>query len=265
VAVNCAAIPETLLESELFGHEKGSFTGAAAQRKGRFELADGGTLFLDEVGDIPAAMQAKLLRVLQERTFERVGGTKSLEVNVRVVAATNRSLKRMAEDGKFREDLYYRLNVVRIELPPLRARPEDIPLLAVHFAQKYARPGVGPMQIEPEAMEALLRHRWPGNIRELENAIARACVTGRGEWIRLENLPPEVMRAPSAPRLDMSRPLTDYLADVTARYEERYLRRVLRKANGNVAKVASHSGMPLAEVMAKLAAYKLEPEKFKPV
>jgi DNA-binding NtrC family response regulator len=265
VAVNCAAIPETLLESELFGHEKGSFTGAVTQRKGRFELADGGTLFLDEVGDIPAAMQAKLLRVLQERTFERVGGTKSIEVNVRVIAATNRSLKRLAEDGKFREDLYYRLNVVRIELPPLRARPEDIPLLAAHFAQKYARPGVGPMQLEPEAMAALMRHRWPGNIRELENAIARGCVTGRGEMIRLENLPPEIVRAPAVPRLDMRRPLTDFLADLTTRFEERYLRRALRKAGGNIARVARHSGLPVAEVAAKLAAYKLEPQISKPV
>src|SRR5262249_50726923 len=162
--------PENLLESELFGHEKGSFTSAVGQRRGRFELADGGTLFLDEVGDIPAAMQAKLLRVLQERRFERVGGTESIEVDVRVIAATNRSLLRLVKQGTFREDLYYRLNVVKIDLPALRDRPEDIPLLATHFANKYARPGEAAKSIAPQTMEVLLHYRWPGNIRELENA-----------------------------------------------------------------------------------------------
>ncbi len=175
VAVNCAALPESLLESELFGHEKGAFTSAAGQRKGRFELAHGGTIFLDEVSEIPLAMQAKLLRVLQERRFERVGGSQTVEVDVRVVAATNRDLLRLAKEGKFREDLYYRLNVVKIDLPPLHERPEDIALLAEHFVQKFSRPGASPKQIAPEAMEALLQHRWPGNIRELENAMERAC------------------------------------------------------------------------------------------
>ena len=173
ITINCAALPETLLESELFGHEKGAFTSAAGQRKGRFELADGGTIFLDEVGEIPLVMQAKLLRVLQERRFERVGGTTSVEVDVRVVAATNRALIQMVQEGKFREDLYYRLNVMKIDLPPLRERREDVPLLATHFAAKYARPGTPPLEFTPEAMEVLLRHRWPGNIRELENAIER--------------------------------------------------------------------------------------------
>src|SRR5207302_4186000 len=167
----------TLLESELFGHEKGAFTSAVGQRRGRFEMANGGTIFLDEVGDVPATMQAKLLRVLQERRFERVGGSESIEVDVRVIAATNRSLQRLVKAGKFREDLYYRLNVVKIDLPPLRERSEDIPLLAMHFAQKYARPGQASKQIAPEAVEVLLQYRWPGNIRELENVIERACVT----------------------------------------------------------------------------------------
>src|SRR5262249_724976 len=162
VAINCAGLPENLLESELFGHEKGAFTSAVAQRKGRFEQANGGTLFLDEAGDIPMPMQAKLLRVLQERKFERVGGTTSIEVDVRVIAATHRELKKLVRQGKFREDLYYRLNVVRIELPPLRQRLEDVPLLATHFAGKYARPGDTPKGISPEAMEKLLGHSWPG-------------------------------------------------------------------------------------------------------
>ncbi len=193
IAVNCAALPENLLESELFGHEKGAFTSALQKRLGRFELAHGGTIFLDEIGDVPPAMQAKLLRVLQERKFERVGGTDTIDVDVRVIAATNRPLEKLVEDGKFRNDLFYRLNVVKISLPPLRERPEDVPLLATHFTQKYARKGEQPKQLAAEAMEALLQHRWPGNIRELENAIERACVTSTDNVIRPENLPPEVV------------------------------------------------------------------------
>ncbi len=194
VAVNCAALPESLLESELFGHEKGAFTSAAGQRKGRFELAHGGTLFLDEVGEIPLAMQAKLLRVLQDRRFERVGGSQTVEVDVRVVAATHRDLLAISKEGKFREDLYYRLNVIKIELPPLHERPEDIPLLAQHFVQKFSRTGAPPKQIAPETMKALLQHRWPGNIRELENAIERACVTSRDDVVRAEDLPAEILK-----------------------------------------------------------------------
>src|SRR6266571_7924920 len=198
VAVNCAALPENLLESELFGHEKGSFTSAVSQRKGRFELAEGGTMFLDEVGDVPATMQAKLLRVLQERKFERVGGSQSIETDVRVIAATNRSLQKLVKQGTFREDLFYRLNVVKIDLPPLRERPEDIPLLAAHFSEKYSGGGQTSKQISSTAMEALLNYRWPGNIRELENAIERACVTSRDNVIRPENLPPEIIAPPVA-------------------------------------------------------------------
>jgi DNA-binding NtrC family response regulator len=265
VAINCAAIPESLLESELFGHEKGAFTSAVSQRRGRFELADGGTLFLDEVGDVPAAMQAKLLRVLQERRFERVGGTESIEVDVRVIAATNRRLPRLVKEGKFREDLYYRLNVVKVELPPLHERPEDIPILAAHFMQKYARPGQSPKQIVPEAMEVLLRYNWPGNIRELENAIERACVTSRSERILPDNLPPEILspsRTKTSFPVDLSRPLTEQLPAVVADFEERYLRRALKKARGHIGRTAKITGLSRRSISAKMAQYKLDKSQF---
>jgi DNA-binding NtrC family response regulator len=260
VVVHCAAVPEALLESELFGHERGAFTGADTQRKGRFEQADGRTLFLDEVGDLPAAMQAKLLRVLQERRFERIGGTESLPVDVRVVAATNRPLHRLVTKGKFREDLYYRLNVVKIELPPLRDRPEDIPLLARQFAQKHARPAEGVRRLAPEAVEALLAHPWPGNVRELENAIERACVITEGDWIRPEHLALEARRLPTARRhseVDLSRPLPQLLADVRAAVEKQYLRQALRKSRGHVGGCAILCGLSRGIVSKKLAEYGL--------
>ncbi len=267
VAINCAALPETLLESELFGHEKGSFTGAIGQRKGRFEQADGGTLFLDEVGDIPASMQAKLLRVLQERRFERVGGTTSIEVDVRVIAATHRNLPKLVRQGKFREDLYYRLNVVKIDLPPLHDRPEDIPLLATHFAAKYARRGEAAKPISPEAMEKLLTHNWPGNIRELENAIERACVTARGPSIQPEDLPAEVLAPPAAGGaslpIDLTRPLPELLREMTVNLERQYLLRALKKSRGNVGRCAKICGMSRRSVSAKLAEYKIEKTPFK--
>lgn len=268
VAVNCAALPETLLESELFGHEKGAFTSAVGQRRGRFELANGGTIFLDEVGDVPATMQAKLLRVLQERRFERVGGAESIEVDVRVIAATNRSLQKLVKQGTFREDLYYRLNVVKIDLPPLRDRPEDITLLATHFTEKYARPGEAPKQIDPQAMEVLLNYRWPGNIRELENAIERACVTSRDHVIRVENLPPEIV-VPPAPRLpfhvDIDRPLPELLAEAVSNIEQQYLQKALKKTRGNVGQCAKISGLSRRSITAKIAEYKLDKSKFKEV
>jgi DNA-binding NtrC family response regulator len=268
VAVNCAALPENLLESELFGHEKGSFTSAVGQRKGRFELADGGTLFLDEVGDVPAAMQAKLLRVLQERRFERVGGTESIEVDVRIIAATNRSLLRLVKHGRFREDLYYRLNVVKIDLPPLRDRPEDIPLLAAHFAEKYARPGDKAKGIAPQAMDVLLHYRWPGNIRELENAVERACVTAKDDVIQPANLPPEVM-TPSAPnlpfRIDLERPLPDLVREVTTDMEQQYIRRALKKSRGNIGRCATICGLSRRSISAKIAEYHINKAGFKEV
>ena len=174
VAINCGAIPESLLETELFGHEKGAFTGAVGARVGKFEAADGGTVFLDEVGDMSPAMQVKLLRVLQERTFERVGSTRPIRVDVRVIAATNKDLRRLVREGRFREDLFYRLSVVPIELPPLRERPEDIPLLAQHFLEKHrARYGKQAEGFTPRAMRRMQRYPWPGNVRELENVVLR--------------------------------------------------------------------------------------------
>ncbi len=266
VAVNCAALPETLLESELFGHEKGAFTSAVSQRRGRFELAHGGTIFLDEVGDIPAAMQAKLLRVLQERRFERVGGIESIEVDVRVIAATNRSLLRLVRQGKFREDLYYRLNVVKIELPPLRDRPEDIPLLAAHFASKYARAGEPPRTIAPQAMEILLRCRWSGNVRQLENAIERACLTARDGVIRPEDLPPELLASGGvkAPfHVDLERPLPELLRDITADIEQQYIRKALKKSHGNIGRCATICGLSRRSISAKIAEYKINKTVFK--
>jgi DNA-binding NtrC family response regulator len=268
IAVNCAALPENLLESELFGHEKGAFTSAISQRRGRFELADGGTIFLDEVGDIPPAMQAKLLRVLQERRFERVGGTESIEVDVRVIAATNRPLQRMVKQGKFREDLFYRLNVVKIDLPPLRERPEDIPLLAQHFVEKYYRKPEGKGTIAPEAMEVLLQCRWSGNIRQLENAIERACVTSRDGVIRPEDLPPE-LTAPQAAKvpfnIDLERPLPDLLHDITVDIEQQYIRKALKRSHGNIGRCAKICGLSRRSISAKIAEYKINKTVFKEV
>jgi DNA-binding NtrC family response regulator len=266
VAVNCAAVPESLYESDLFGHEKGSFTGADRQRKGRFEQANGGTLFLDEVGDIPPAMQVKLLRVLQERCFERVGGNSTIEVDVRVVAASNRGLARLVRKGKFREDLYYRLNVVRIELPPLRERQDDIMVLATNFAARYARTPGAPPGISPEAMEKLLQHTWPGNIRELENAIQRACVTARGPNIEAHDLPAEVLapktQAPTW-KVDVRRKLPDLLREATAEMEKQYLIKVLRRTRGNVGRCAKISGLSRRSISSKLAEYQIDKERFK--
>jgi two-component system, NtrC family, response regulator AtoC len=200
VAVSCAALPETLIESELFGHERGAFTGAVASRKGRFELADGGTLFLDEVGELPPPMQVKLLRALQERNFERVGGTRTVEVDIRLIAASNRDLEEEVAGGRFRQDLFYRLNVVPLHLPPLRERREDVPVLAAHFAAKAAEKHCRPVPaLEPALIEALCEYDWPGNVRELENLVERLVVLTKEARLGLEFLPEKMLRAvPSA-------------------------------------------------------------------
>jgi two-component system response regulator AtoC len=200
VAVSCAALPETLIESELFGHEKGAFTNAVAARKGRFELADGGTLFLDEIGELAPAMQVKLLRVLQERNFERVGGTRTVEVDIRLIAASNRDLEQEVERGRFRQDLFYRLNVVPLHLPALRERREDVPVLAAHFAAKAAEKHGRPTPaLEPALVEALLEYDWPGNVRELENLVERLVVLTKDSRLGLEFLPDKMLRSLPAP------------------------------------------------------------------
>ncbi len=189
ITVNCAALSESLLESELFGHERGAFTGATSERKGRFELANGGTLFLDEIGDISPAFQAKLLRILQERQFERVGGTRSIKVDVRLVCATNRNLEAMVRRGEFRADLYYRINVVSVFLPPLRERREDIPLLVNHFVERFNKENRRELKVSNEAMKVLMNCYWPGNVRELENCIERTATMSQGEVISALNFP----------------------------------------------------------------------------
>ncbi len=189
VAISCAAIPETLLENELFGHERGAYTGAVSTSRGRVELADGGTLFLDEIGELGTGVQAKLLRVLQERSFERVGGTRTLSVNIRIVAATNRELKRAVSEGRFREDLYFRLAVVTVEIPPLRGRSGDIPALADHFLEKYRRElGRDGLRFSTAARDAMLEHAWPGNVREMENCVERAAILAESDVLEPTDL-----------------------------------------------------------------------------
>jgi len=200
ISVSAGALPETLLESELFGYEKGAFTGAVTAKPGRFEMANGGTLFLDEIGDISPATQVKLLRVLQERTFERLGGTRPIEIDVRVVAATNQDLQQLIADGDFREDLFYRLNVVPVTLPPLRQRAGDIPLLVAHFLEKVE---AGSKKITPDAMQALVNYQWPGNIRELENTIERVVILSHADELGVEDMPAEV-RAGMSPTQRMA-------------------------------------------------------------
>ncbi len=267
-ALNCAVLHESLLESELFGHERGAFTGADKRKKGRFELADGGTLFLDEVGDVSPSMQAKLLRVLQTGTFERIGGTETVKVDVRIVAATNKRLEDEVKAGRFRPDLFYRLNVVRIELPPLRERIEDIPLLAMHFLVKLTRMSTPPVtEIDTEAMQALLAHSWPGNVRELENAIKAAVAMADGAAVHRDALPttvfPRVPRPYSSSLIDIERPLPDLTSDLVGRVERDYLTRLLAKYKGNVARCAKHSGLSRRSVTQKLQKYELDRTRFK--
>ncbi|MEP6707183.1 MAG: sigma 54-interacting transcriptional regulator [Pyrinomonadaceae bacterium] len=234
VAVNCSALPENLLESELFGHEKGAFTGAVAQKKGRLEIADGGTLFLDEVGEISAALQVKLLRVLQEREFERVGGTRTIKVDIRLIAASNKNLGEAIAEGSFRQDLFYRLNVVAVEMPPLRDRREDIPLLASYFVEKYsAKCNRRVRSITPEARAHLVGYEWPGNVRELENAIERAVVLGTTEQVLPEDLPEVIVES----GVSEGTPVTKY-HDAVAQTKRQIILSAMERANGSYTEAA---------------------------
>jgi two-component system NtrC family response regulator len=242
ISINCGALTETLLESELFGHEKGAFTGAIAMKKGRFELADEGTLFLDEVGEMPPSLQVKLLRVLQEMEFERVGGTKTIRVDVRVLSASNRNLKDDVAEGVFREDLFYRLNVIHIEVPALRERADDIPLLVRHFIGKYRDDGgEGKVELSPEVWKLLYSYSWPGNVRELENVIERAVVLNSGGIITPQDLPEEIVGAETELDVDRFIPPNVSLPEALENIEEKLIRRALSQCNN----VQSHAAMSL--------------------
>jgi DNA-binding NtrC family response regulator len=251
VRVNCAALPENLLESELFGHEKGAFTGAATARKGRFELADGGSLFLDEIGDLPAHLQVKLLRVLQEREFERVGSSRPIDVNVRVLAATHRDLEALIRGGRFRDDLYYRINVVTITIPPLRERREDIPLLIDHFLRTFGEKNNKTIRgLSRDAREVLLRYDYPGNVRELENVIERAVVLSRDDVIDLGDLPLTISEAEG----DMEE---GSLAAAVETVERRMIREALAEAGGVQTRAAELLGISERVLRYKLKKYGL--------
>jgi two-component system, NtrC family, response regulator AtoC len=255
IKVNCAAIPESLLESELFGHVKGAFTGATANRRGRFALADGGTLFLDEIGTLGLGVQAKLLRVLQEREFEPVGSERTQSVDVRVIAATNRDLRALAAEGRFQEDLYYRLSVIPVELPPLRQRPEDVPLLVEHFLRKHAqRLGRRIDGVEPAVLERLSAYRWPGNVRELENTVERAVVLAAGPVLDLAALsvaePPPTAAAGGLP--------SQRLHENVEWAEKESVRRALRQANGVKKDAAEALGISQRALSYYLAKYRID-------
>ncbi len=259
ISVNCMAFNSGVLESELFGHEKGSFTGAVAQKRGRFELANQGTLFLDEIGELSPEIQVKLLRVLQERRFERVGGNKEIEVDIRVVTATNKDLLKAVEEGTFREDLYYRLNVVQINLPPLRERREDIALLATHFMQEFAKENnVEPKMFSPEAMDYLSGYEWPGNVRQLENIIERCMVLAGGDSIGVEDLPPEIKdeEAQFKSAVDLL-PVQLNLADTLEKIEGTLVRRALAKSDFVQVKAAELLGISKSLLQYKLKKYKI--------
>jgi two-component system nitrogen regulation response regulator GlnG len=277
VAVSCAAIPATLLESEMFGHERGAFTDAKERRLGKFELAQGGTLYLDEIGDMPVELQTKLLRALQERTIERVGGHESIRVDVRVIAATNRDLEAAMREGAFREDLYYRLNVVTLNLPPLRERRRDVPLLVEHFLAKHAEE-LGDRGVAPEALDRLVGYDWPGNVRELENVIQRAMVLAQNGVILPEHLPIGPVSAAASVAVDatleeiIERKLLECVRGLRERsnanlydliiglVEKPLLRAVLRETTGNQVRAAQILGINRNTLRKKLTEHGIDPD-----
>ena len=262
VEVNCAAIPDELIESELFGHERGAFTGATTKRKGKFEVADGGTIFLDEVGDMSLKTQAKVLRVLQEQTFERVGGAETITVDVRVIAASNKNLEEEIQKGTFREDLFYRLNVIPFEVLPLRERRDDIERLAKHFVTLFTREyGKPEKEFSPEARELLRQHAWPGNVRELRNVIERLVIMVPGETIRTEDVVPSLRVRLGAAAEGVGESLVDWdgtLREARERFEREYIQRRLREVNGNITHAAERLGIERSNLHRKMKAYGIE-------
>ena len=286
MAINCAAIPEQLLESELFGHERGAFTGATQQRIGKFEQCDGGTLFLDEIGDMPLLTQSKILRLLQNGEFQRVGGSQTLHADVRVIAATNKPLEQLVSEKQFREDLYYRLNVVRVHLPPLRERREDIPVLTDYFLQRLRETGKTRIRtVAPDTLSALENHAWPGNVRELENVIHRAAIMAKGDYILLTDLPAEVFQtsasmpaepaavAPTAPVVATPESAINEAAHVlfdSARrqsqlkiipwVERELIRRALTETSGNQVQAAKLLGITRATLRKRIEKFGIKKE-----
>ena len=262
VKVSCAALPETLLEAELFGHEKGSFTGAMTQRRGRFEMADKGTIFLDEIGEMTVPTQTKLLRVLQERKIERIGSNLPIKVDIRIVCATNKDLQKLVEQGKFRDDLYYRLNVINIHMPPLRDRKEDVPSLVEHFLAKHRYSATAqPAAISEEAIKRLMEYNWPGNVRELENVIERAVVLSRGQIITSRELPFGDHDAAEGEESDGGEELkgdSSFFKKSVAQFEKDLIMKALRDANGNRSKAAEMLGIYRRLLYAKIKEYGLE-------
>ncbi|UCE33881.1 MAG: sigma-54-dependent Fis family transcriptional regulator [Deltaproteobacteria bacterium] len=267
ISVHCGAIPDTLLESELFGHEKGAFTGAVRRRLGKFEIATGGTIFLDEIGTITPSAQIKLLQILQDQTFQRVGGEETLEANVRVIAATNTDLKKMCEDGQFRKDLYYRLNVFPIEVPPLRDRPEDIPHLVEVFLKRMNKFSSKEIHdIHPRVLEAFRRYSWPGNIRELENLMERAYILETSSLLTPESFPSELFESevPSASVFfDTQLTLTEVRHKGIEDIERRYLKEVLAKNQGRIKESASVAGVTTRQLHKLMKRYGIRKEDFK--
>jgi transcriptional regulator with GAF, ATPase, and Fis domain len=265
VAINCAAIPETLLETELFGHEKGAFTGAVARKPGKFEMAHRGTLFLDEIGDLPLSLQAKILRALEERRFERVGGTASVQVDVRLVAATNRGLRAQVAARRFREDLFFRLSVFPIVVPPLRERKRDVVRLAHHFVDRLCRDmKKRPLALSQDAIATLESYRWPGNVRELQNCIERAVILAEGDSIQPRHLNLSFVEAPDAPppdpweEFDFSGTLQEVGRRATAEAEKRKIQRTLSEAENNRARAAELLGITFKQFTSKLKEHRLE-------
>jgi Nif-specific regulatory protein len=259
IKVNCAALPESLIESELFGHEKGAFTGADSQRVGRFEAANGGTIFLDEFGDIPANVQVKLLRVIQQREIERLGSTKPIKIDVRIICATNKNLEKMIEEGNFREDLYYRINVFPVYIPPLRERLHDIPALADHFIARFNEKNSRNIKrITASAIDCLMVYHWPGNIRELENCIERACILSTDNVLRTNNLPASLQTAEGTQTMQ-----SGTLDIILGKMEKQIIIDALIATKGNSTKAAEQLGITERMMGIRTKKYDIDPKRFK--